>query len=296
MAVTRIESGDVTLEVEVGGAPDGPTIVLVHGYPDQRRVWDLVVDDLGRDHRVVSYDVRGAGGSTAPSSRSGYRLDELVSDLVAVLDHVGPDGSPVHLVGQDWGSIQLWGAVLTESEDERLRGRIASFTSISGPALELVGHFVRDAVEHRRLGTLGRQLLRSWYVGVFQVPVLPGLVVGALGGPLRRVLEQTQRISPSHWADTFSGDARRGISLYRANHVRFGSPVTDVPVQVVVPTKDAFVGPALLADVALLAPDVQRVDVVADHWVVRTQPEVVADAVRAFVADVQARQLTSREA
>ncbi|KQY60805.1 hypothetical protein ASD11_12375 [Aeromicrobium sp. Root495] len=281
--------------MEVGGAPDGPLAVLVHGYPDQRRVWDLVAADLGADHRLVTYDVRGAGGSTAPSSRAGYRLASLVDDLVAVLDHVAPDGEPVHLVGHDWGSIQLWDAVLHESDDERLRGRIASFTSISGPALEQLGRFLRDTSSRQRLPTLGRQLLRSWYVGIFQVPVVPELVLAVLAGPVRRVLETTQRIDPSHWGESFGRDARRGVNLYRANRVRFGRPVTRVAVQLVVPTKDAFVGPALLAGIEQLAPDLRRVDVVADHWVVRTQPDVVAEAVRSFVADVGAR-LSAREA
>ena len=66
------------------GPDDGPVVVLVHGYPDNRTVWDLVVADLERDHRVATYDVRGAGESTAPASRSGYKLNRLVDDLLEV--------------------------------------------------------------------------------------------------------------------------------------------------------------------------------------------------------------------
>ena len=63
------------------GTEDGPVVVLVHGFPDNRTVWDRVVDDLERDHRVATYDVRGAGESTAPSSRAGYKMSRLVDDL-----------------------------------------------------------------------------------------------------------------------------------------------------------------------------------------------------------------------
>ena len=69
MSATRIATGDVELSLQISGPEDAPVVVLVHGYPDNRSVWDLVVDDLEHDHRVATYDVRGAGESTAPPSR-----------------------------------------------------------------------------------------------------------------------------------------------------------------------------------------------------------------------------------
>src|SRR5689334_4453384 len=110
MTAETITSSDVQLHVRVQGDDRGPTVVLVHGFPDNQHVWDPVVAMLAPDHHVVTYDVRGAGGSTAPATRSGYRMSKLVGDLAAVIDHVRPDGGPVHLVGHDWGSIQSWAA------------------------------------------------------------------------------------------------------------------------------------------------------------------------------------------
>jgi len=284
MSATRIAATDVELSLQISGPEDAPVVVLVHGYPDNRRVWDLVVADLERDHRVATYDVRGAGESTAPDSRSGYKLGRLVDDLVAVLDRVSPDGRPIHLVGHDWGSVQLWSAVMHESNDARLRGRLASFTSISGPGLDQYAHFLRNGLRHRRFGTVGRQLLHSWYAAVFQLPVVPELVFSRLGGRIRAVLEKRERVN--HWEDaTFRGDARNGLNLYRANRLEFRRSTTAVPVQLIVPTKDAFITPAMFEDVETFAPNLRRLDVVANHWVVQTQPQMVADAVRAFVKD-----------
>jgi pimeloyl-ACP methyl ester carboxylesterase len=285
MSATRIAATDVELSLQISGPEDAPVVVLVHGYPDNRKVWDLVVDDLEHDHRVATYDVRGAGESTAPSSRSGYKMNRLVDDLVAVLDVVAPDGQPVHLVGHDWGSVQLWGAVMRESNDARLRGRLASFTSISGPGTDLIAHFLRNGLRQRRFGAVGRQLLHSWYVAAFQVPFVPELVFSRLGGRIRAILEKRQQ-RDGHWDDeTFRADARNGLNLYRANRLDFRRSTTAVPVQLIVPTKDAFVTPAIFDDVETFAPDLRRLDVVANHWVVQTQPQVVADAVRAFVKD-----------
>ena len=285
MGATRIAATDVELSLQISGPEDAPVVVLVHGYPDNRRVWNLVVDDLERDHRVATYDVRGAGESTAPPSRSGYKMPRLVDDLVAVLDEVAPDGRPVHVVGHDWGSVQLWGAVMRESNDARLRGRLASFTSISGPGIDQVAHFFRNGLRQRRFGAVGRQLLHSWYIAAFQLPFVPELVFSRLGGRIRAVLEKRQQLD-GHWDDQrFREDARNGVNLYRANRLEFRRSTTAVPVQLIVPTKDAFVTPALFDDVESFAPNLRRLDVVANHWVVQTQPQMVADAVRAFVAD-----------
>jgi pimeloyl-ACP methyl ester carboxylesterase len=288
MSATRIAATDVELSLQVSGPDDGPVVVLVHGFPDNRTVWDRVVDDLERDHRVATYDVRGAGESSTPATRTGYRMNRLVDDLVAVLDEVAPDGSPVHLVGHDWGSTQLWAAVMRESNDARLRGRLASFTSISGPGLNLFAHFLRHGLRQRRFGAVGRQLLHSWYVGALQVPLLPELAFARLGGHIRARLEKSEGVG--HWSDSeFKTDAVNGINLYRANRLEFRRSTTAVPVQLIVATKDSYVTPALLDEVETFAPDLRRLDVVASHWVVQTQPLVVADAVRAFVADIEGR-------
>jgi len=289
MSATRIATAGVELSLQVSGPDDGPVVVLVHGYPDNRTVWDRVVDYLEHDHRVATYDVRGAGESTAPPSRSGYKIGRLVDDFAAVLDRVAPDRRPVHVVGHDWGSVQLWGAVMREPNDARLRGRLASFTSISGPGLDVYGHFLRNGLRQRRFGAVGRQLLHSWYFGAFQVPFVPELVFSRLGGRIRSRLEKRQQLD-GHWDDeTFRSDARLGVNLYRANRFDFHRSTTAVPVQLIVPTKDAFITPAMFEDIETFAPDLRRLDVVANHWVVQTQPQVVADAVRSFVEDVERR-------
>lgn len=289
MTATRVGTAGVELSLQLHGPEDGPVVVLVHGFPDNQTVWDGVVDDLERDHRVATYDVRGAGESGSPDSRSGYRVARLVDDLVAVLDAIAPDGRPVHLVGHDWGSSQLWAAVMRERRDARLTGRIASFTSISGPGLDLFADFFRTGLRRRRFGAVGRQLAHSWYIGMFQLPVVPELAFSRLGGVIRSRLEKQHRLD-GHWDDdAFRRDARRGVNLYRANRLDFRRSSTRVPVQLIVPTKDAFITPAVYDGVAAFAPDLRRLDVVADHWVVRSQPLLVARAVRAFVRDVERR-------
>jgi pimeloyl-ACP methyl ester carboxylesterase len=296
---SRVPSAGVELAVrELRSDADVATVVLVHGYPDTQGMWDPLARLLHDRHglRVVTYDVRGAGASTAPQSRDGYLTERLVDDLVAVLDSVQrspragapPSRTPVHLVGHDWGSVQLWDAVTAASSDAgtaaspdpRLAGRIASFTSISGPSLDHVARFMRS----RDLRTRLPQALRSWYVAAFQVPVLPELVFARLAGPLAQQLARAQGFGDGpHWGPTFSKDAANGLELYRANIPRrMRSPCTgrtDVPVLTIVPEHDSFLIPALFDDLPQYAPNGRRVDVDGGHWVVSQQPELVADLV-----------------
>ena len=162
---TVIRDG-INLATRRRGNPDGPAVLFVHGYPDNGDVWDAVAEALGDDYHLITYDVRVAGASSSPRGRQAYRLEELRDDLFAVIDALSP-GRPVHLVGHDWGSIQAWEAV-TEPGAEK---RIASYTSLSGPCLDHVGHSMRGTGAADLTASL-RQLAKSWYIGAFHIPAL----------------------------------------------------------------------------------------------------------------------------
>jgi pimeloyl-ACP methyl ester carboxylesterase len=261
--------------------------VLVHGYPDNQRLWEPVAERLaGAGMHVITYDVRGAGSSDVPRRTADYRTERLVDDLVAVLDATLPEGTAVHLVGHDWGSVQLWEAVLAEAEDPRLHGRIASFTSASGPALEHVAHLVRHPTG-RRLRLL-RQLGRSWYVSAFQLPVLPELLWRSAPGPLTALARLVDRDAvPDSWGPELADDAAHGVNLYRANVVsgvtRRPGRRTDVPTLVVLPLRDPFLTDVTLDDLGERCSDVRVVRPDAGHWLPSSHPDVFADLVAEHV-------------
>lgn len=284
MIEQKVASAGVHLSVRSSGHLDGPTIIFVHGFPDNQTVWDRVVPLLEPHFHIVTYDVRGSGNSSAPESRKDYVMGRLIDDLVAVIDRVRPDGAPVHLVGHDWGSIQLWPAVLREGEDARLSGRIASFTSISGPGPEQIGEFFRSSARQFAIGRIARQLAHSWYIGLFQLPVLPEFAFRRLTKQLRAGLIRKQQLgADAHWSRTLDRDGANGVNLYRANRLSFARRTTKVPVHLIVATKDDFVTPALLDGIPAVAPNLTRRDIVAGHWVIRTHPEVIAESIASHV-------------
>ncbi len=286
----RVRSGGVELCVAELGDPDRPTVVLVHGYPDSKEVWSKVAARLAGHHRfhVVLYDVRGHGGSTAPRPlRGGFTLERLTDDFLAVADAVSP-GRPVHLVGHDWGSVQGWEFVTVR----RTAGRIASFTSISGPSLDHFGHWIKGRLRRptpRRAGQLLGQGAKSWYVYLLHTPALPEL---AWRGPLGRawpgILRRAERV-PADGYPTASlpRDAAHGAWLYRDNvRPRLRRPRPDAyahaPVQLVTPLGDAFLSERLYDDLEQWVPRLVRRALPARHWVPRTRPGQVADWIAEF--------------
>jgi pimeloyl-ACP methyl ester carboxylesterase len=261
---------------------------LVHGFPDTSAAWSLVARALAPEFHVVSYDVRGAGGSDVPLREEDYRLSALIADMAAVIDIVSPN-LPVHLVAHDWGSIQGWEAVT----NDLLAGRIGSFTSISGPPLDHVALWVRrhrrGPTADRRLGR--RQALHSWYIVVFHLPGLPQLVSGAMNVRARLSGIGAETTSESGPPSTRGADFVNGLYLYRANvRQRMRRPVkghTETPVQIIVPLRDRYVTPALIDGLETWSPQVWRREVDAGHWVIRTHPDEVAAWVRQLIAFVE---------
>ncbi|WP_424212753.1 SDR family oxidoreductase [Streptomyces sp. BI20] len=288
----QVRTGGVELcVVELGApAPDRPTVVLVHGYPDTKEVWSEVAERLADRFHVVAYDVRGHGGSAAPEPlRGGFTLEKLTDDFLAVVDAVSPD-RPVHLVGHDWGSVQGWEFATVR----RTEGRIASFTSISGPSLDHFGHWIKKRMTRptpRRTAQLLGQGAKSWYVYALHTPALPEL---AWRGPLGRrwpaILGRLEGTREAGYPTaSLPSDAARGAWLYRDNvRARLRRPRADafahVPVQLITPTGDAFLSERLYDDLGDWVPELTRRTLPARHWVPRTRPDQVASWIGEFVA------------
>ncbi|THA84211.1 SDR family oxidoreductase [Streptomyces sp. A0592] len=284
-----VRTGGIELCVVELGEKDRPTVVLVHGYPDSKEVWTEVAERLATRFHVVLYDVRGHGRSTAPQPlRGGFTLEKLTDDFLAVADAVSPD-RPVHLVGHDWGSVQGWEFATVG----RTEGRIASFTSMSGPSLDHFGHWIKKRMSRptpRAAAQLLGQGAKSWYVYMLHTPVLPELAWrGPLGKRWPKMLQRVEKVpAGSYPTASLPSDAAHGAWLYRDNvRPRLRRPRSDayahVPVQLITPTGDAFLSERLYDGLERWAPDLLRRTLPAKHWIPRTRPDQVASWIAEFV-------------
>jgi pimeloyl-ACP methyl ester carboxylesterase len=284
---TVITSDGIELAVySAGDEATKPTVVFVHGFPDDHTAWDGIVEHLAEDHHVVTYDTRGTGASGKPRRIADYRLDQLAADLRTVLDHVDT-GAGIHLVGHDWGSVQAWHLITGPQRDG-----ILSFTSISGPCIDHLPGWVLRKARARRF----RDILAMWklplYMGFFSIPLLAPVLarIGLIDPVIRLSLKAFERPEPLDPRPQ-GPSARRNaasIRIYAANVLpRLLRPVrggTDVPVLVLTPQRDIFIPPVTQSDPH---PDIATIDireVPGGHWAPTFNPGVVGDLVSSWVA------------
>jgi pimeloyl-ACP methyl ester carboxylesterase len=258
----------LVFDLSDSGPPDGEPIVLLHGFPQNRHEWDGVIPRLtAAGYRVLAPDQRGYSPGARPRGRRAYRASELVADIVALVDAAGADR--VHVVGHDWGAAVAW--ALASRHPERVR----TLTTVSVP--------------HPRAfkWALPRgQFLRSWYMLVFQLPLLPERLM-----PTRRALtlfggdglsvEQLRGYVEPLGRDGLTG----ALNWYRAlpwslAERGYDGPVT-VPTTFVWSDGDAFVSraAALGAERHVDAP-YRFVELTGvTHWIPTQAPEALAEAV-----------------
>ena len=94
------QANGITLNYAIGGT--GPTVLLLHGYPQTWYMWRKVMPALAGQYTVIAPDLRGSGGSDAPAT--GYDKVTLAKDIHELLLAIG-HAEPVNVVGHDIGAI-----------------------------------------------------------------------------------------------------------------------------------------------------------------------------------------------
>jgi NAD(P)-dependent dehydrogenase (short-subunit alcohol dehydrogenase family) len=218
-----VDSSDgVRVAVYEEGNPAGPTVVLIHGWPDSHVLWDGVAPLLTDRFRVIRYDNRGVGKTSVPKSVSAYTMAAYADDFAAVIDAVVP-GEPVHVLAHDWGSAGMWEYLSRPSAGDH----VASFTSVSGPSGDHMNRFIVGGLKRpyrpRRFLQALDQLLRFSYMAPFSIPVLAPLVVRTfLADGWRRMLMIRDGIPADrlYHSDTYRSDAANSLKVYRANYFK----------------------------------------------------------------------------
>jgi pimeloyl-ACP methyl ester carboxylesterase len=266
--VSALRRGSLSFDVHDDGPLDGEPVVLLHGFPEDSSSWSRVAPSLhGAGLRTLALDQRGYSPGARPCPRAAYRLDFLVQDVLALLSVTGP----AHVVGHDWGGNVAW-ALAAWAPD-----RVRSLTVLSTPH---PGALSRSLVR-------SDQVLRSLYVGFFQLPALPEAL-------LRRSMPSLLRSSglPAEEAERYTarmrdpGALRAALNWYRALPLA-RTPVADVtvPTTYVWGDGDQALGRRAAQDTERFVRAPYRfVELGAGHWLPETTPTEVADAVTDRVA------------
>ena len=105
MPVVRVGSQNGSgIDIYFEDHGSGPPVMLIHGYPLDGRSWERQERALlEAGYRVISYDRRGFGQSSKPTT--GYDYDTLAADLAVLIDHL--DLADINLVGFSMGTGEV---------------------------------------------------------------------------------------------------------------------------------------------------------------------------------------------
>src|SRR5258708_37109066 len=98
----RVHIDGVAIAYVVGGR--GPSLLLLHGFPQSKAMWGRVAPRLAEDFTVVCADLRGYGDSAKPSclpDRSNYSFRAMAADQLGLMQQLGC--APFHDIGTDRG-------------------------------------------------------------------------------------------------------------------------------------------------------------------------------------------------
>jgi pimeloyl-ACP methyl ester carboxylesterase len=266
-----VQRDGLRFEVTDRGPAEAPVVILLHGFPSDRRCWDTVSDRLVEaGYRTLAPDQRGYSPGARPRGRRAYRLDALGDDILGLADAAGV--ARFHLVGHDWGAVVAWHLAGT------VPGRVATLAAVSVPHPRAM----------RRAAVHSRQALRSWYMLAFQVPALPERLLARRGGAgLRKALQSSglEAGAARRYARRAEDPAgmRGPIGWYRAIPFapRGASRPVPVPTVMIWSAGDAFItrfaaeGAAAWVDAPYRFVEVPG----ANHWLPENNPDPVADAV-----------------
>ncbi|OUS09032.1 hypothetical protein A9Q81_00340 [Gammaproteobacteria bacterium 42_54_T18] len=295
MQEIMVKNRDVELYTKVHGNSSKPILMFLHGYPDCSKTWDIQVEALKDDYCILCFDMRGVGHSTKSDNRGAYRMDKLLSDIEAIINTVAGQDGKVHLIGHDWGSVIGW-SFITEQHYAR---RILSYTSLSGPHLGLMMHLARKAFFSGNLTKVkdfSRQVVLSWYIYMFNLPVLPEAVLKAFGLPLWKKLLQENGVNPSSPYLDISQEEVNGITLnplglYRQNP--WSPPKVPAPngiktpVQLIVATEDNYISDKIFSDYDRYVPSLTRQTLHAKHWAHHSRADEFNRLVSQFVQNIE---------
>jgi pimeloyl-ACP methyl ester carboxylesterase len=258
-------------------------VVLLHGFPEYWYSWRHQIGPLSERYTVVAPDLRGYHESAKP--HWGYEPDVLVQDVVSLIDELGFRRAAV--VGHDWGGAIAWLVAIARP------WRVARLAVLNAPHPALFPPRQFNA----------RQMARSWYILLFQLPWLPEVLLRARDS---RAIEETFKPAMQNPAYFSAADAalfkqaiaRPGaltaaLNYYRAllqvglrGLLRGAGVRAEMPTLLIWGENDAYLGKELTYGTERYVPDLRiRYIPGCSHWVQQERPDDVNRFLLDFLAE-----------
>jgi epoxide hydrolase 4 len=267
-------NGAIQIHAVASGPSDSPVVILLHGFPEFWYSWHKQIEPLASaGFRVIVPDQRGYNLSSKPRGAANYALSHLTSDVLAIAGQLNVE--KFFLAGHDWGAAVAWSVALLHPQ------RVAKLAILNVPHPSVMLRYLKSNL---------RQMRRSWYMFLLQLPWLPELVFSAFD-----FLFGKNALLNSSRPGTFSSE---DLALYRAawsqpgaltammnwyraaarHRVKFSDSIVHVPTRILWGERDAFLL-AEMAHASLRYCDSAELYTFANatHWLQHEEPARVSE-------------------
>lgn len=259
---------------------EGPLMLLLHGFPEFWYSWRHQIPEFAKDYNVVAVDLRGYNDSDKPKETAAYALPELIKDVEGAILALGYDKCV--LVGHDWGGAIAWSFAYEHAD--MLEKLIV--LNLPHPAKFVAG--LRTP----------QQLLRSWYIALFQLPKLPEWMLSANDYAAIRAAFSNMAINPEAFSpqdlDAYATAAAKpgaltGMLNYYRNILRSDGlfqqtwDTLEIPTLMIWGEEDTALGKELTYGTEEFVSDFEiKYIPQCSHWVQQEQPALVNQYIRDF--------------
>jgi pimeloyl-ACP methyl ester carboxylesterase len=267
-----VDVGAINMHVACQGA--GPTIILLHGFPEFWYSWQKVMNELAADFRLIVPDQRGYNLSDKPGAVSDYVIDSLLTDIGALIDRVSTE--PVVIVGHDWGGPVAWETAHAFREKVRL------MISANGPHPNVFGNLLAGDSEQQEASSY-----MSWFAATGTENLLMANDFAILASFFDGILTANElEVYKEAWGQ--ENAIWGGLNWYRA--ASFDSAATqvtiDVPTLVLWGLDDTALLPQNLDGLDEYVPDLEIITYEeVSHWIEHEIPLEISQEIRRFVQE-----------
>ncbi|GGB62355.1 alpha/beta fold hydrolase [Henriciella pelagia] len=325
MTDTRTEPTLRTIKVNginmrIAEMGQGPLVILAHGWPESWYSWRHQIKALAdAGYHAVAPDMRGYGGTDAPSAIADYDIHHLAGDVVSIIDAMGEEKA--HLIGHDWGAVVSWNAVHMYPDRFRSlsalsvpyggRGSAAPTTilkKIYGDNFYYMLYFQEPGVAEAEFDADPRAILSRLYRSP-DSPSLPPTLTDpkmSAGGWVPRLGELKDRpdwlsaADLDYYVQQFQAAGfRGGINYYRnldrnwETTADLEGVTIDIPVKFIAGEQDVVLGgrtaEQLDATMRNVCTDFRGVTLLPNtgHWVQQEEADAVNEALVSFIGSIR---------
>ena len=159
----QVDVNGIKVAYQVDGKEGAPYLTLVTGIANDLTMWDAQVAELGKNFRILRYDLRGHGDTQA--TEGDYSLDLLVNDLLGLLNELNIQKT--HLLGLGLGGALV--QAFSISSSHRVNALIPCCCRAKMvPEFAALWHKLREAVAKEGVEVIVEPTAQRWFSEEFK--------------------------------------------------------------------------------------------------------------------------------